>query len=63
MEASSDEAKELYARFGLAYYYAEVLHRGLCILYAFSRMPERGGMTRRGSSSISPTHSHRRWAA
>jgi hypothetical protein len=46
MEASSDEVKEVYARFGLAYYYAEVLHRGICNLYAFSRIPERGGMTR-----------------
>ena len=45
MRASSEEVKEVYARFGLAYYHAEVLHRGLCNLHALSRIPERGGMT------------------
>ncbi len=37
MEATSDEVKEVYATFGLAYYYAELLHRGLCELYCVSR--------------------------
>ena len=46
MEASSDQVKEVYTRFGLAYYYAEVLHRGLCILYALSRVPKEGGLIR-----------------
>lgn len=46
MRASSDEVKEVYARFGLAYYHAEVLHRGLCNLYALSCIPEGGGITR-----------------
>jgi hypothetical protein len=45
MRATSDDVKEIYARFGLAYYHAEVLHRGLCNLYALSRIPEEGGIT------------------
>jgi hypothetical protein len=45
MRANSDDVKEIYARFGLAYYHAEVLHRGLCNLYALSRIPEEGGIT------------------
>lgn len=31
-----DLVRELYARFGLAYYYREVLHRGQCIILAMS---------------------------
>lgn len=31
MEPTSDDAKEVYARFGLAYYLAEALHRGLSV--------------------------------
>lgn len=45
-EPTSEEVKELYARFGLAYYLAEVLHRGLCNLYCLSQLPEVGPVTR-----------------
>jgi hypothetical protein len=38
-EPDSEDIKEVYARFGLAYYYAEVLHRGLCNLYLLSQLP------------------------
>lgn len=31
-QGSEDLHREVYARFGLAYYYSEVLHRGLCNL-------------------------------
>jgi hypothetical protein len=41
-----DDIKELYARFGLAYYHAEVLHRGLCNLYCASQIPPDGPVTR-----------------
>jgi hypothetical protein len=33
MEASGEGIKEVYARFGLAYYMGEVLHKSLCHLY------------------------------
>ena len=46
MESTSDEVKEVYVQFGLAYCYSEVLHRRLCNLYALSMIPGRGGMTR-----------------
>ena len=46
IRSSSDEIKEIYAHFGLAYYHSEVLHRGLCNLYALSQIPSEGGMTR-----------------
>ena len=42
----ADEVRELFARFGRAYYYADVLHRGLCNLYSLSRIPEIGPVTR-----------------
>lgn len=45
-EPASDDVKEVYARFGLAYYYAEVLYRGLCNLYCVSQVPPTGPMTR-----------------
>ena len=45
-EPTSEEVKELYARFGLAYYLAEVLHRGLCNLYCLSQIPAGGPVTR-----------------
>jgi hypothetical protein len=38
----ADEVKEVYARFGLAYYMAEVVHRGLCNLCCASRTPKDG---------------------
>jgi hypothetical protein len=45
-EPTSEEIKEVYARFGLAYYEAECIHRGLCNLYSFLQMPSRGPITR-----------------
>ncbi len=46
LEPTSEEVKEVYARFGLAYYLAEVLHRGLCNLYCVSQLPAGGPVTR-----------------
>ncbi len=45
-EPTSDDVKEVYARFGLAYYHAEVLSRGLCNLYSASQLPPSGPVTR-----------------
>lgn len=45
-EPSSEDVKEVYARFGLAYYHAEVLYRGLCNLYCVSQAPPSGPVTR-----------------
>jgi hypothetical protein len=45
-EPTSDDVKEVYARFGLAYYHAEVLYRGLCNLYCASQVPLAGPVTR-----------------
>lgn len=45
-EPTSDDVKEVYARFGLAYYHAEVLYRGLCNLYCVSQAPPTGPVTR-----------------
>jgi hypothetical protein len=45
-EPDGDDIKEVYARFGLAYYHAEVLHRGLCNLYSLSQLPPKGPVTR-----------------
>ncbi|HVW10946.1 MAG TPA: hypothetical protein VHC90_20305 [Bryobacteraceae bacterium] len=39
---SSEDLQEVYARFGLAYYMAEVLHRGLCNLYCAFQLPPNG---------------------
>lgn len=39
---TDEETKDVYARFGLAHYMSEVLHRSLCILYLFTRLPEDG---------------------
>ncbi len=46
MEPTSDDVKEVYARFGLAYYLAEALHRGLCNLYCLSQIPASGPVIR-----------------
>src|SRR5262245_50563117 len=43
---TGDDIKEVYACFGLAYYHAEVLHRGLCNLYSFAQAPSNGPITR-----------------
>jgi len=45
-EPTDDLVRELYARFGLAYYNSEVLHRGLCIILAMSDLPRRDLITR-----------------
>ncbi len=41
-----DLLREMYARFGLAYYHSEVLHRGLCIILAMSNLPRMDLVTR-----------------
>jgi len=45
-ESIEDLVREMYACFGLAYYYSEVLHRGLCIILAMSDLPRRDLITR-----------------
>jgi len=45
-QPTDDLVHELYARFGLAYYHSEVLHRGLCIILAMSVLPRRDMITR-----------------
>jgi len=45
-ETQDDLMRELFARFGLAYYHSEVLHRGLCIFLAMSDLPRRDLVTR-----------------
>jgi hypothetical protein len=42
MEPTSEEVREVYAYFGLAYYMAEVMHRGLCDLFVLEQLPDRG---------------------
>lgn len=44
-EPSEEEVKEVYARFGLAYYFSEVLHRGLCNAYALAPFEEEDEMS------------------
>jgi hypothetical protein len=45
-EPTDELVREMYARFGLAYYYSEVLHRGLCIILAMSDLSRRDLITR-----------------
>jgi hypothetical protein len=45
-ETTDDLVREMYARFGLAYYHSEVLHRGLCIILATSDLPRLDLITR-----------------
>lgn len=45
-EPADELAREMYARFGLAYYHSEVLHRGLCFILAMSDLPHRDLVTR-----------------
>lgn len=40
-EPDDDVIREVYARFGLAYYESECLHRSLCIAFAWSGLPPR----------------------
>jgi hypothetical protein len=43
---NGDEFRELFARFGRAYYFADVLHRGVLNLCALCRVSDRGPVTR-----------------
>ena len=43
---TDDLFRELYARYGLAYFHGECLHRGLCIIFALSSLPRRDLITR-----------------
>ena len=45
-EPDDDLIREMYARFGLAYYQSECLHRGLCIVFAWTGLPSRDLITR-----------------
>src|SRR5262249_11750533 len=45
-EPDDDLIREVYARFGLAYYQSECLHRGLCIVLAMTGLPSRDLVTR-----------------
>lgn len=45
-QPDDDLTRELYARFGLAYYQSECLHRGLCMILAWSGLPSRDLITR-----------------
>lgn len=38
--------REMYARFGLAYYQSECLHRGLCLVFAWTGLPSQSFTTR-----------------
>jgi hypothetical protein len=44
-EPDNELVRELFARFGLAYYHGECLHRELCIVFAFSELPPRDFVT------------------
>jgi len=45
-QPTDDLVREIYARFGLAYYHSEVLHRELCIILAMADLPRRDLITR-----------------
>ncbi len=44
--SDSDLIKEVYARFGLAYYLSECLHKSLCIIYVMSSFEQPSEMTK-----------------
>ncbi len=46
MEPSSEEIKEIYALFGLAYFHGECLYRGLCNLYVGVQVQSGFGVSR-----------------
>jgi hypothetical protein len=46
LSPSQEEVREVFARFGRAYYFAEVLHRGLCNLYVAHQIPDSRMVTR-----------------
>jgi hypothetical protein len=45
-QPKDDLIRELYARFGLAYFQSECLHKGLCSAFAKNRLPPRDLITR-----------------
>jgi hypothetical protein len=45
-EPDDELIREMYARFGLAYYQSECLHRGLCIAFAWAGLPSLDLITR-----------------
>lgn len=45
-QPNDDLIRELYARFGLAYYHSECLHRGLCTILAWAVLPQRDQITK-----------------
>jgi hypothetical protein len=45
-EPDDELIREVYARFGLAYYQSECLHRELCMILAWSGLPSRDLITR-----------------
>lgn len=46
MHEQSELIKEVFARFGTAYYESEVLHRGLCNVYASATFDDPKSVTR-----------------
>lgn len=59
-EPDNDLIREMYARFGLAYYQSACLHRGLCIAFAWDGLPSREMITaprveERMAKAFSPT--------
>ena len=46
MDEKSELIKEVFARFGTAYYESEVLHRGLCSVYALATFDKPESVTR-----------------
>jgi|WetSurMetagenome_2_1015567.scaffolds.fasta_scaffold36777_1 hypothetical protein len=46
MEIQEELIKEVFARFGSAYYHSEVLHRGLCNIYALATFQKAEDVTR-----------------
>lgn len=45
MAASDEEIREVYARYGLAMYFAQVVEHAIVNLMIALRLPERGGLT------------------
>jgi hypothetical protein len=52
-----EEIKDVYAHFGLSYYMAEVMHRGLCNLYVLLQSPDAGNTRLRVEEQMSYTFS------
>jgi hypothetical protein len=47
VDAADDETREVYARYGLAIYFAQVVEHAVVNLMIALRLPERGGLTQR----------------